>query len=141
MLKLITLLLISTSTFASTLILEKHASSGFTIPEHSFVKDCKIYREGRMESTTLGGDGTTTSFSRKVSVMHINTIRALNRLALTGEMVETSMPCDIGTTLIKGYTDSHVVEIESAMDCGLKRTNDSSAANILGSMAREICGF
>jgi hypothetical protein len=141
MLKFILLFLLSTSAFASTLILEKHASSGYTLPEYSFVKDCKIYREGRMESTTLGGDGTTTSFSRKVSAMHINTIRALNLLALAGEIVETPMPCDIGTTLIKGYTDTQVVELELAMDCGQKRTNESAAAYLLRSMAREICGF
>lgn len=111
------------------------------MPEHSFVKDCKVYRQGYMETETINGDGTAIGTSRLVAGTQINIIRVLNRLARRGSISETVNPCDIGTTIVKGFHGSQEVELESSLDCGSKRLNGSAAANVLRSMAKEICGF
>ncbi len=133
--------LFSSTTFAGTVILQKHAVSGYVMPEHSFVKDCKVYREGYMETETVNGDGTAIGTSRLLAGTQINIIRILNRLARRGSISETVNPCDIGTTIVKGFHGSQEVELESSLDCGSKRLNGSAAANVLRSMAQEICGF
>lgn len=133
--------LFSSTTFAGTVILQKHAVSGYVMPEHSFVKDCKVYREGYMETETINGDGTAIGTSRLLAGTQINIIRILNRLARRGSISETVNPCDIGTTIVKGFHGPQEVELESSLDCGSKRLNGSAAANVLRSMAQEFCGF
>lgn len=134
-------LLFSTTAFAKTVILQKHAVSGFVMPEDSFVKDCKIYREGFMEAETINGDGTAIGTSRTLADTQVHIIRLLNRLARRGSISESVNPCDIGTIIVKGYHGKQEVELESSLDCGSKRLNGSAAANVLRSMASEICGF
>lgn len=135
------ILLLSTSAFANTLLLEKHAASGYVMPEHSFVKDCKIYKEGFMESTTIHGNGTATGFSAKIPAMRIQAMRLLLKVAQSGTVEESVMPCDIGTVIVKGHYGEKEVELESSIDCGAKRVNKSPAASVLTSMAGEICAF
>ncbi len=111
------------------------------MPEDSFVKDCKIYREGYMETETVNGDGTAIGSSRRIAGTQIQIIRILNRLARQGSISESINPCDSGTTIVKGFHGAQEVELESSLDCGARRLNESAAANVLRSMAKEICGF
>lgn len=94
-----------------------------------------------METETVNGDGTAIGTSRLLAGTQINIIRILNRLARQGGISDTVNPCDIGTTIVKGFHGIQEVELESSLDCGSKRLNGSAAANVLRSMAKEICGF
>ena len=142
MFKFFALLLISFSSFAAPhIILEKHAVSGYVMPEDSFVKDCKIYREGYLETYIKKGDGTSTGATMQVNAVQIASIRTLNQVAKRGTIRISPMPCDIGTVIVKGRIGSRVVELESSMDCGEKRLNKSYAASALRSMAESLCGF
>ena len=141
MLKILALFLFTTTSFAGTLILEKHAVSGYVMPEHSFVKNCKIFKEGTLEITIKNGDGTATGSSAILHPLRVRAIRALNRLALRGSIEESISPCDIGTVIVKGHHGGKEVEIESSLDCGSKRINKSYAARALRNMAEDICGF
>ena len=138
---LILFFLFSSTTFAGTIILQKHAVSGYVMPEDSFVKDCRIYREGHIETETVNGDGTAIGSSRMLAATQVHIIRILNRLARRGSISDSINPCDIGTTIVKGFHGKQEVELESSLDCGSKRLNESAAANVLRSMATEICGF
>jgi hypothetical protein len=137
---LVAAIFLSSSTFASV-ILEKHSTSGYVVPEWSFVKDCKVYSKGHVESTTTNNEGTVIGYSRKVSLFNIQTIKVLNHLAQSGEIEESQMPCDTGTTILKGRIGSNEIEIESLIDCGSKRVNQSPAADFLKTIARDLCGF
>lgn len=142
MFKFIALFLISFSTFAAPhVILEKHAVSGYVMPEHSFVKDCKIYREGYLETYIKKGDGTAVGATMQVNKVQVASIRTLLQVAKRGTIKISPMPCDIGTVIVKGHIGARLVEIESSMDCGEKRMNKSYAANALRSMAESLCGF
>lgn len=134
-------LIISSASIASTLILEKNAASGYVLPERSFVKDCKVYSDGQLESTTVNGDGTGIGFARIVPSINIQAIKVLNNLARKGPVTITPIPCDIGTTTLKGYLENEEIVIDSAVYCREKRFNNSSAASVLRSIAREMCGF
>lgn len=133
--------LFSSTSFGRTTILQKHAVSGYVMPEDSFVKDCKVYREGHMETETINGDGTAIGTSRKLATTQIHIIRILNRLARQGNFSESVNPCEIGTSIVKGFHGKQEVELESSLDCGSNKLNSSAAANVLRSIATEICGF
>jgi|GEM_PF-6536726 len=141
MIKFLSLLLFTTTAFASTLILEKTATSGHTLPENSFTKECRVYLEGQVEATTISGDGTAIGFARTIDGINIHVIKGLNHLAKDGKIETTPMPCDAGSTIVKGFHEGKEIEIESSLDCGEKRLNTTKAASVLRSMAREICGF
>ncbi len=142
MIKFFALLLISFSTFAAPhLMVEKHAVSGYVMPEDSFVKDCKIYREGYLETYIKKGDGTAVGSTMHLNRVQVASIRTLLRVAEHGSLSITPMPCDIGTVIVKGHRAQHVVEIESSIDCGEKRLNKSYAASALRSMTESLCGF
>lgn len=111
------------------------------MPEHSFTKDCKIFRNGHLETVTVNGDGIAIGASRQIAGTQVQIIRLLNRLARRGSISEAVNPCDIGTVIVKGFQGPREVELETSLDCGAKRLNDSAAANVLRSMAQEICGF
>jgi hypothetical protein len=142
MIKFLTLFFISTAAFAAPhLILEKHAVSGYVMPEDSFVKECRIYREGYLETYTKKGDGTSVGASMQVNAVQIAGIRTLVRLSSNGSIKISPMPCDIGTVIVKGHRLNQVIELESSIDCGEKRLNNSYAASVLRSMAESLCGF
>lgn len=133
--------LLVSNAFGATVILEKRATSGYVMPEYSFTKECKVYREGYMESITKKGDGTITGFSKPVSHYQINKIRGLLLIARYGKIKETPMPCDIGSTILKGYVYGTTVELDVALDCGTHRRNTSSVTPILKDIAKDLCAF
>lgn len=94
-----------------------------------------------MQSQTINGDGTAIGTTRKIPRTQIHFIRILNRLAKRGSISETINPCDIGTTIVEGFYHGTEVLLESSLDCGSKKLNQSPAANVLRSMAKEMCGF
>jgi hypothetical protein len=122
-------------------ILENHALSGYVMPEDSFVKDCKIYREGYLETYIKKGDGTAVGSTMQVNAVQVASIRTLLQVAKRGKIMLSPMPCDIGTVIVKGHIGARIVELESSMDCGEKRMNKSYAANALRSMSESLCGF
>jgi hypothetical protein len=134
-------LLLSPAAFARNVVLQKYSVSGYVMPEDSFVKNCKIFQNGHMQSETVNGDGTSIGTSRVIPSTQIHFIRILNRLAKGGSISETINPCDIGTTIVEGFYRGSMVLLESSLDCGSKKLNQSAAANVLRSMAKEICGF
>src|SRR6478752_2844597 len=116
MLKFIGLFLISFSTFAAPhMILEKHAVSGYVMPEDSFVKDCKVFREGYLETYIKKGDGTAVGATMKVNAVQIASIRTLLQVAKRGKIKISPMPCDIGTIIVKGHIGSRLVLLESSI--------------------------
>lgn len=127
--------------FGATVILEKKATSGYVMPEHSFVKECKVYREGYMESITKKGDGTISGFSKLVPQYEIRAIQGLLKVARFGKIKETPMPCDIGSKILKGYRLGKTVELDVAQDCGTRRLNTSYATPYLKSIANDLCAF
>ena len=94
-----------------------------------------------MQSETVNGDGTAIGTTRTIPSTQIHFIRILNRLAKRGSISETINPCDTGTTIVVGFHLGTEVMLESSLDCGSKKLNQSAAANVLRSMAKEICGF
>lgn len=142
MLKFVGLFLISFSTFAAPhVILEKHAVSGYVMPEHSFVKDCKIYREGYLETYIKKGDGTAVGASMMVNRVQIASIRTLLQVAKRGTIKEGPVLCDAGTVIVTGHIGPKEVLIESSLDCSEQKINKSYAASALRSMAESLCGF
>lgn len=142
MLKFIALFFISFSTFAAShLILEKHAVSGYVMPEHSFVKDCKIYREGYLETYIKKGDGTAVGGTMMVNKVQIASIRTLLQVAKRGTIHEGAVLCDAGTVVVTGHIGTKNVLLERSLDCSEKKMNKSYAARALRSMAESLCGF
>ncbi len=142
MLKFIGLFLISFSTFAAPhVILEKHAVSGYVMPEHSFVKDCKIYREGYLETYIKKGDGTAVGATMQVNRVQIASIRTLLQVAKRGTIHEGPVLCDAGTVIVTGHIGARDILLESSLDCSEKKVNKSYAARALRSMAESLCGF
>lgn len=142
MLKFFALLFLSTTAFAAPhVILEKHAVSGYVMPEHSFVKDCKIYREGYLETYIKKGDGTAVGATMQVNKVQIASIRTLLQVAKRGTISEGPVICDAGTVIVTGHIGSRDVLIENSLDCAEKKINKSYAAKALRSMAESLCGF
>ena len=142
MLKFLCLFLISFSTFAAPhALIEKHAVSGYVMPEYSFVKDCKIYREGYLETYIKKGDGTAVGSTMQVNAVQVASIRTLLQVAKRGAIKISPMPCDIGSVIVTGHIGSHLVMLESSIDCGEKKLNKSYAASALLSMTESLCGF
>jgi hypothetical protein len=143
MLKFLLIFLISSSTsFTATTLLEKHRTSGYVMPEHTFRKECKIYKEGYMESVTEMGDGTALGFSNQVSQARIKLIEQLLKMAKTGAIKERPYPCDVGNNILKGYDASgELIELDIAIDCGKQRKNQHMVLPILTYLAEELCFF
>lgn len=142
MLKFFVLLFISSTVFAAPhLILEKHAISGYVMPEYSFVKDCKIYREGYLETYIKKGDGTAIGATMQVNAVQIASIRALLRVANRGKIQTGPILCDAGTVILTGHIGAHEVLIDHRLDCAEQKVNKSYAAKALRSMAESLCGF
>jgi len=142
MLKFIALFLISFSTFAAPhLLIEKHAVSGYVMPEDSFVKDCKIYREGYLETYIKKGDGTAVGATMQVNKVQITSIRTLLQVAKRGKIEEGGVLCDAGTVIVTGHIGARSVLLESSLDCAEQKLNKSYAAKALRSMTESLCGF
>lgn len=142
MLKFFALLFLSSTAFAAPhVILEKHAVSGYVMPEHSFVKDCKIYREGYLETYIKKGDGTAIGASMHVNAVQIASIRTLLQVAKRGHIEDQGVVCDAGTIIVTGHIGARAVLIENRLDCAEQKMNKSYAAKALRSMAESLCGF
>jgi hypothetical protein len=141
MLKILALLLFTTSSFASTVILKKLAISGYVRPENSFVKECQVFQEGLVKTEITVGGGDVIKESRSVDIADITTIRRLNRDASEGKITEHVNPCDIGTVVLLGYQGLDIIELETSLDCQSRRLNISRAAMLLRNKAEDICGF
>lgn len=139
--KLLILLLISFPVFSRTLILDKHVVSGYVLPEHSFVKDCKIYSDGTLESVAQYGNGTGDGFSKILKKRVVLEIRALNRAAKKGQIEEGPALCDAGTEIVNGYVGTKKVLLLSAPDCDIVMENKSRAARHLRKLAEKLCAF
>lgn len=132
---------ISTTSFAHTLMLTKHVSSGNVRPEDSFLKDCKIYREGYAIIKTKMGTNPTRTHTHNVSHARVLTIRGLLGQARNGRIEVTGVTCDGGNKLLYGYYRGVKFILDEDMDCGEHRVNQSSATPLLVSQAQSICGF
>lgn len=135
MLKFLFLLLVSFDLFADTLILEKTFKKD--LAEH----ECRIYLEGHMEALSFDADRTAIGFSRILSPLSIYTLRILNRLAIKGKIQESLPLCHQGSTVLKGYEGESEVEVDTNIECGVQRSNQSPAAQVLRNMAKDICDF
>lgn len=133
--------LISVNAFAGTLILEKHATSGYVAPEHSFQKDCSIYREGYVESYTKKGDGTIIGFTHMVSKARIFEIRQLLNAARHFAIVNGPVTCDAGSISIYGHRASGPVLLKDQKDCNSYKFRKGWAAQRLRNIAGNLCAF
>lgn len=141
MIKAIALFLISFSAFSATPILTKHATSGFVMPEHSFVKDCSVSSDGTVESKTVKGDGTAISFAKQIPQWQVGAIRRFNRLARKGKIIAGGVICDGGDLIQKGFWAGKEFVIDENFDCGESNKNTHPAAGYLRAIATNLCGF
>ncbi len=142
MLKILLLtLIISTPTFAGTLILTKFVSSGYVQPEYSFVKDCKVFKEGHAQITQRVGQNPQTSKDIKVQIDKTFLIQALNLIAQKGKLKEEGTRCDAGIMLLDGYVGGEKVILDEDKDCESHYRNLSRATRYLKKLADSICGF
>lgn len=133
---------ISFNAFAAPLaLLEKHAVSGFVLPEHSFKKDCKIFREGYVESYTKNGDGTIMGFTHGVSSARIFEIRQLLRVARKAGIVDKGVRCDGGSETVTGLYANKPVMIKALLDCHSWKERTGWAARRLRNIAANLCAF
>lgn len=138
---LLFILLISQQNFASTTLLEKHATSGLGIPENSFIKDCFIYQNGVLESKTLSGDGTAISFSKKLKKATMLALKSLLKVARSGDIVSGPVICDGGNNLLYAYYKNKKFIIDEEYDCGTSLRNTHPASKALRKMTEKLCGF
>lgn len=135
------ILLLSQQIFAANVILEKHATSGLGIPENSFRKDCFIYNEGYVESSTVNGDGTAISFSKMLSRRTMVTLRSFLGVVRRGEIETGPVMCDGGNNLLYGYHRGTKFIIDELYDCSSSSSNTHPAGDLLRKMAENLCGF
>ena len=134
--------IISFNTFAAPLtLLEKHATSGYVLPEHSFKKDCKIFKEGYVESYTKSGDGTIMGFTHGVSSARIFEIRQMIRLARKAGIVDKGVRCDGGSETVTGSFAGKPVMIKALLDCHSWKERTGWAAKRLRNIAKDLCAF
>jgi hypothetical protein len=133
--------LMSFESFAGTVLLEKHRTSGYTLPEHRFVKDCRIYSEGYVESHTKNGDGTDSGFTHHVSFARVFEIRGLIRLARKASIADGGIRCDGGDDLVTGFIGKKAVMIRALEDCQSYEYRQGWAARRLLRIASGLCGF
>ncbi len=126
---------------AATVLLEKHAVSGLTIPENSFKKDCSIYREGYVESYTKRGDGTIIGFTHMIRSRRIFEMKQLLRVARTAGIADGGILCDAGTTLVTGHYAGKAVMLKAQIDCDSYKFRKGWAAQRLRNLVADICAF
>ncbi len=134
-------IIFSTSSFAHTLMLTKHVTSGNVRPEDSFVKDCKIYREGVAVIRIKTGTNPSSTHTHRVSQRRVFVIRALLRRAKNGSIETVGVTCDGGDKLLYGYYKGVKFILDEDQDCGEHKVNQSSATPLLASQAKYLCGF
>lgn len=126
---------------AATVLLEKHATSGYVLPEDSFVKDCQIFREGSVESYTKKGDGTIIGFSKMVPRYEIWEIRQLLRLARRAPIADGGVICDAGNLAVTGHFARKPVLIVERKDCMSYKFRQGWASRRLQRIASQLCAF
>ena len=134
-------LFVSSTSFAHTLMLHKHVTSGNVLPQDSFVKDCKVYREGFAVIRTKMGTRRTRVHSHNVSQRRVLLIRTLLRQAKDGTIATVGATCDGGDQMLHGYYRGDEFILDVNEDCGEHKVNQSPATPILASQAENICGF
>ncbi len=134
-------LFVSTTSFAHTLMLHKHVTSGNVQPEDSFTKDCKVYREGFAVIRKKMGTHRTRIHSHNVSQRRVLLIRTLLRQAKDGTIATVGATCDGGDQLLHGYYKGNEFILDVNEDCGEHKVNQSPATPFLASQTESICGF
>ncbi len=132
---------LSANAFSATVVLEKHKTSGYVPPEHSFKKDCKIYREGYVESYTKNGDGTIMGFTHGVSSVRIFEIRQLLRVARKAGISDHGVRCDGGSETVTGHLANKPVMLKALLDCHSWKQRKGWAAQRLRNIATNLCAF
>lgn len=132
--------LTSLTAHATTPMLEKYVSSGLTIPENSFVKDCDIYSSGTA-SISIRQNGRTQKYSRRVTRSNIVYIEALLYAAARGRIANLAVSCDGGSNIVMGNLRGRVITVDAKRDCESHRVNRSRATPELKRLAQRICGF
>lgn len=138
---IILFLFVSTSAFAHTLMLHKHVTSGNVLPQDSFVKDCKVYREGFAVIRTKSGTHRSHTHTHSISRQRVLTIRALLRVARNGTIETVGATCDGGDQILHGYYKGSEFILDVNEDCGEHKVNQSPATPVLAAQAEHICGF
>ncbi len=129
------------NTFASELVLEKHAVSGLIIPEMSFKNDCLITSDGNVKITKKSGDGTTLSLARHLSYGTIFQIRQLLRVADKASIHNSGVLCDAGSITVTGYRNGKAIMIKDQQDCYSYRYRNGRSARRIRNLATQICTF
>ncbi len=143
MIKLILVLsFLSVAAFADDreLILEKHAISGYVPPEHRFVKDCTIYRNGNVE-VVIKQESTGSGYTAQISSSKVWEIRQLLLVAKRFGIAQGAVICDAGTVTVTGHRNHKAIMIKSQKDCHSNRWRKGWAATRLRNIASNICGF
>lgn len=132
--------ILSSSAFAGV-ILEKHKTSGFVLPEHRFVKDCYVKSEGFVESYTKQADGTIMGFTHQVSQRKIWEIKQLLKVARKASIVSGAIRCDGGSESVTGHRNNKPVMLKDLKDCASNTYRTGWAANRLRNIASNLCAF
>ncbi len=142
MIKLFFLLsLFSASAFANHPLITKHATSGFTLPEDSFVKDCTISYNGTLKIHVKRGNGTEDSSLGTMTSSAITEMRYLLQLASYRSIVNNGVQCDGGNKKVTGYRNGKSVLLLDIKDCVSYRIRSGWAARRLRSRVTAACGF
>lgn len=131
----------SFSAFANHPLITKHATSGFVIPEDSFVKDCTIHYNGHIETLIKRGDGTQEATSGHLVSAAIFEMRYLLRLASLRSIVDNGVQCDGGSKNVTGYRNGKSVLLLDIKDCVSYKLRSGWAARRLRTRVTSYCGF
>ena len=134
-------LLLSTSAFASELLLKKHAVSGLMIPENSFEKDCSVYSSGLVRLRLREGINPPRIVRKLVSQRQITLLKQNLRKARFGKIVDGDIICDAGSRTVYGYLRGKKILIDEDLDCNTHRINECAAAGRIVSFGFRVCEF
>lgn len=133
--------LFSVQAFAAAPLLEKHVTSGYTMPEHMFKYDCSITSDRRIVVTKRKGSHEPQTTISRLSWKALYTIKALARFASRGHITDLPVMCDAGSKLTYGYHYGMRFIVDEDRDCSSHKINESRSAAKLKSLATTYCGF
>lgn len=122
------------------LILERHKTSGYVMPEHAFSKHCTVYRNGDVEvviKTSDSGSGYTARISRRM----VWEIRQLLLVAKRRAIIVGPVMCDGGDDIVTGHRSGRSILIKAQKDCSSNKWRKGWAAERIRMHAERTCGF
>jgi hypothetical protein len=134
-------LFLSSQSFAATLLISKRVVSGFVQPEHTFIKDCRIYKNGDVQTSMVIGQSAPIREYNHISRAKILLINIYLELAKKGQIVDTGAICDAGSHVVEGFVKGQKVLLDENLDCGSHKENQSKAVPKLIKWSEKICGF